>query len=1130
MSQKRLVVIALTAAGLLLGAGCAAPPQPGENPFLVNGYAAKVSGTDFSYHSSVPVARESLLVRATDGRSSMEWRTAPAPAAPSGASLSFVWLAGLGSSPGKASFDLAVNGVRKFTFWADGTDEWSLAADDGSSLRFRKDMTDQHGDRFGFMVLTLPAKLANPGRPLALKVTGGKFGKTFWYMTFKLPLEAGLSFKALPAVPVAKGDPVQLGIAGILHFGEPTAARIFIGGELLAETAVAFGYNHVRIPLPRVAERTKLGYRLEVGARTWTGDIELAPVRPWRVNFVQHTHTDIGYTRPQTEILAEHLRFIDYALDYCDLTDVYPDEAKFRWTCEASWAVDEYLRSRPAAQIERLRKRVAEGRIEITGMYFNFDELPDEPTLAASLQPLRRFRERGLEVRTAMQNDVNGIGWCLNDFYHDLGVRYLNMGTHGHRALICFDKPTLFWWESPSGKRMLAYRAEHYMTGNTVFKIHAGEFDVFEDELLTYLAALESKGYAYDLVSIQHSGFITDNSPPSTFASDMIRRWNETYLWPRLRTASATEFFEEMEADHGASFPVIRGAWPDWWTDGFGGSAREVDATRTAQSDLIANTAGLTMAALQGSVLPEKIVDRIEAAGSALLFYTEHTVGYHASVREPFHKYTMEQRALKESYAWEAGRRAKMLGEEALGLLQSHVPRGKLPSLVVFNTLNWTRSGLVRVYIDHQIIPRYAPFAIRDGTGRAAKAQAVERHSDGAYWAVWVDDVPAFGFKTYEIEVGAGAAPARTPEEPSAMKDTLENEWYRVVIDKDRAAVTGLFDKELGRELVDPGAEWKLGEFIHERLDNRAQMESFKLDNYTRRPLDNARFDAYERGEVWDTVRFKGDTAAATREGAYEFEVRLFHTAKRIDLAYAIEKKLETEPEGIYIAFPFALEGGELAFDVQGGEVRAGVDQIPGSANDWNTVQNYARLSNGKAQVLLASPEVPLMQFGGINTGRYTAGARPETTHIYGWPMNNYWTTNFNADQHGGHVWTYTISSRAGGGTDEAVRFGWGNRTPFPARVLPGGGAGAGTRERSLVTGWPENVLLVSAVPAQDGRSAVLHVREIAGRKAVFRLQRGTSGAALACVQVDATGRPVESGDTELEPYEAKFFRIKWGT
>jgi alpha-mannosidase len=1108
-----------------LAAGLFAEPPLGGNTTLVNGFAEKVSGQDFTYHSSIPMARESLLIRATDGNSVMEWTTAPAPDRLPTEYVSFVWLAGIGSSPGRAGFDLAVDGVHAFTFWTDGGEEWELVSEDGASLRFRQNRVDQHGDRFGFMFLTIPAERVKAGAPLSIKATGGNFGKSSWYMTFMFPLESGLNFRALPALVESPGQTHQVGIAGILHFGGPDTARISIGGNPVKEIAVNFGYTHAGVQWPAVDEKTRLPYRMDLAGQTWEGNLEIRPVRHWRVNFVQHTHTDIGYTRPQTEILSEHLRFIDYALDYCDLTDDLPDEAKFRWTCEASWAVDEYLRSRPSSQVERLLKRVGEGRIEITGMFFNFDELPDEQTLAASLRPLSRFRDLGLDVKTAMQNDVNGIAWCLNDTFHDLGVKYLNMGTHGHRALICFDKPTLFWWESPSGKRMLAYRAEHYMTGNTVFKIHAGDFRVFEEELLAYLAGLENKGYEYDLISIQHSGYLTDNAPPSTFASDMIRRWNDTYSWPKLKTASATEFFEEMEARHGDSFPVIRGAWPDWWTDGFGASAREVAATRTAQSDLIAHTAGLTMAALQGAAMPEKLADRIEAANEALLFYTEHTVGYHGSVRQPFHKNTMEQRAIKESYAWEASRRAKMLGEEALGLLQSYHAREEAPSLVVYNTLNWRRSGLVKIYIDHQLLPRDVPFEIVDQTGKPVMAQPLERHSDGTYWAVRADDIPAFGFKKYVIKSGADA-PAQGPPRRAPDGHILDNRWYRIVVDPDRGAISGITDKDLNLDIVDAKAAWKFGEFIYERLDNRAQMEAFKLDNYTREPLNRVRFDAWEPGDVWDTVRFKGDTRAAERDGAFVFEIRLFHAEKRIDLFYAIGKKMVVDPEGIYLAFPFFLENGVLAFDVPGGEIRAGIDQIPGSANDWNTVQNYARLYNDDAQILIGSREIPMMQFGAINTGRYQAGAVPETTHIYGWPMNNYWVTNFNPEQHGGIEWTYSVSSRAGREGAEGVRFGWGNRTPFLCRVLPGGGSGDEVWEGSFITGWPDDILLVSAVPDPDGRSAMFHVRETGGKKGSVRLQNGLTGSPLVCIQVDAVGRPVENGGPELHPYESKFFRV----
>ena len=904
-----------------------------ENTQIVNGFTEKISGYDFSYHSSIPLAKECLLVRATDGNSTLEWKTAAIPTKIKNDYVTFVWLAGLGSSPGRASFDLQVNGVQKFTFWADGLNKWKLEAEDGSTLSFQKDMIDQHGDRFGFMYLKIPTKLLQKGEPLRLKVTGAKFDKSSWYMTFKFQAKSGLTFKSFPAIVEKSGKEKQLGVAGVLHFGKPAKAKIFLDKKLIKETNVDLGYNYIKVDLPKVEKSKDVRFKLEIDDFVKEGKVTINPVKKWRVNFVQHSHTDIGYTRPQTEILAEHLRYIDYALDYCDNTDNYPENSKFRWTCEATWPVDEYLRSRPTSQIERLKKRVNEGRIELAGMYFNFDGLPDEQILAASLQPIKRFRENGLDVKVTMQNDVNGIGWCLIDYYSDLGIKYLNMGTHGHRALICFDKPTLFWWESPSGKRMLAYRAEHYMTGNTVFKIHAGDFNRFEDELLSYLMDLNEKGYEYDLISIQHSGDLTDNAPPSTLASEMIKQWNEKYTWPKLKTATATEFFEEMEEKYGNDFKVIRGAWPDWWTDGFGASTREVSAIRTAQTDLIANSAGLTMAAMQGSKLPEKINDRIETTNSALLFYTEHTVGYHGSVREPFSKNTMEQRALKESYAWEASRRAKMIGEETMGLLQSFAQREKEPSLLVYNTLNWERNGLFTTYIDHQIIPRYKNFKIVDENGNEAKAQPIEHHSDGTYWAIWANNIPAFGFKKYIIKVDENEVEQKDDVKISEISE-IENQWYKITVDAKKGAVSSLIDKKLGKELVDQNAKYKLGEFIYELLNNRSQMESFKLDNYTREPLEEVWFDAYEEGAVWNTIRFKGNTKAANNDGDYIFEIKLFNTTKRIDFSYSINKKSVVKPEGIYIAFPFALESGELAFDVQGGEIRAGVDQVPGSAND----------------------------------------------------------------------------------------------------------------------------------------------------------------------------------------------------
>ena len=265
-----------------------------------------------------------------------------------------------------------------------------------------------------------------------------------------------------------------------------------------------------------------------------------------------------------------------------------------------------------------------EGRIEITAMYLNFDELPDEQTLAASLEPLRLFREQGLPCELGMQNDVNGIGWCFSEYFPAVGVKYVNMGTHGHRALIAFDKPTVFWWESPSGQKTLTYRAEHYNHGN-FFGINTDNFEQFEARVLDYIGEMQAKNYPYDILVAQHSGYFTDNSPPSTKSCEMLWKWNEKYEWPKLQTAVASEFFKTVENKYANQIETIRGAWPDWWTDGFASGAREAAVSRITHSDVIANQGALSLARLLGAGLPKNINEQIAGINNALLFYDEHT-------------------------------------------------------------------------------------------------------------------------------------------------------------------------------------------------------------------------------------------------------------------------------------------------------------------------------------------------------------------------------------------------------------------------------------------------------------------------------------------------------------------------
>jgi hypothetical protein len=204
--------------------------------------------------------------------------------------------------------------------------------------------------------------------------------------------------------------------------------------------------------------------------------------------------------------------------------------------------------------------------------------------------------------------------------------------------------------------------------------------------------------------------------------------------------------------------------------------------------------------------------------------------------------------------------------------------------------------------------------------------------------------------------------------------------------------------------------------------------------------------------------------------------------------------------------------------------VRPGVNQIPGTVNDWNTVQNFAALRGPAAQVVLVSDEIPLMQFGGINTGRYNPNAKPESQQIYSWVLNNYWTTNFRASQEGELIWSYALTSGADTSNSFATRFGWGTRVPFVSRVLPKSNrASAQFHTRSAWPFAPSSLLLVGTRPAKQG--IILHLREVAGHSAMLARLEGAKGWGIE--EVDALGGPLRQTTTvTFRPFEVKFVRV----
>ena len=1106
-------------------------PAYSETDWL-QGYRKSLKGGTIEYHSPQPDVTKALLLRNLNAEDYIEWETEPVPADYRDEYVNFIWIFAMDVDADPHDYDLFVNGEKYFHFSnpvSNARKLWKITGPDNAELAFRVTLIDRFDDVHGYASLRIPTSSIQLGKPLALKVVGETDGSRVWYMTFQSQVLAGAEIFPQQAL-VRRGNglfqPVNV---DIIHLGKPAKARLKPEGQNAFETELIYGFNRIELTFPEVTQKKELAVSIQISDKdSIVKEFTLSPVRKWFIYLVQHTHTDIGYTRPQSEILPEHLRFIDYALDFCDLTDNYPDKAKFRWTCEASWAVDQYLDNRPPEQIARLKQRINEGRIEITGMPFNMSEIADENILAASLRPIKKFKDFGLKITTAMQNDVNGIAWCLADYFPDTGIEFLIMGQHGHRARIPFDTPTPFWWESPSGKRLLAFRADHYMTGN-FWGIHTRNFQNLETEVMRYLKGLESQDYQYDRIAVQYSGYFTDNAPPSTAGCDMIERWNKKYEWPKLRSATAREFPAFIKEKQGENLPVHRVAWPDWWSDGFGSAAQETAAARKTQMQLIANQGLLSMAKLLGMHMPASTLAKVHKIYDAILFWDEHTMGAAESIREPLVANSVVQWAEKSAYVWEAAKETRILQEAAMGLLQPHIPRADVPTIVVFNTLNWLRSGLAEVYIDHQILPPGKGFRLMDSKGNEIFAQDSRSRADGTYWHLHVKDIPAMGYKVYRIETMDRSRPQQ--EEFHISKGILENAFYRINIDAKTGAIASLFDKQLGVELIDKKSPWQIGQFIHETISNRSQLEQFHLVSCQRNPLQNVEILEGTDGPIWMSLRLTGETPTAQENSLFQCEMRLYHQEKRIELHYSLIKKDITEPEAIYIAFPFSLPRADVLYEAHGGLVQPGKNQLEGTSADWHAVQNFIAFRSADGQIILGSDEVPLMQFGGLNLGEFRYIAEVEKPHVFSWVMNNYWVTNFKASQEGEFKWSYFLTSTRDTSNAHATRVGWGSRIPLLCRVFPPGKSSKIPPERSLLDINADNILLVSAKPDADRNGIILHLRETEGKPTEFRifspLDLGKNGRIVEVnVLGEVIGPAVEK--IEMNALESRFFLLEF--
>ena len=211
--------------------------------------------------------------------------------------------------------------------------------------------------------------------------------------------------------------------------------------------------------------------------------------------------------------------------------------------------------------------------------------------------------------------------------------------------------------------------------------------------------------------------------------------------------------------------------------------------------------------------------------------------------------------------------------------------------------------------------------------GKKVPAQLLKKRAEGAYWVIEVKDIPAMGYKALKIELYDESIPVETV----TNTEVLENNYYKIVIDKATGSIKSLFDKELNQELADAENPYNIGQPVRET--------SFKRDvaPFIHTTPSNVKIEKGTNGPVWESVRISSDLEGFEKgtNGApkgIDLEILLYKNIKKIEFKYMARKLILTNPEALYVAFPFSLPDSRIVFETIGGVLTQG-QQLPGSSS-----------------------------------------------------------------------------------------------------------------------------------------------------------------------------------------------------
>lgn len=558
-----------------------------------------------------------------------------------------------------------------------------------------------------------------------------------------------------------------------------------------------------------VSDRSQFNQALEALRRSllkWSDRI-----KQHTIYLLGHAHLDMAWLWDVEETWRAAERTFKSVLnlqkDFPDLTFCHTTPALYEWI--------EQNRPELFAQIQA---QVKAGKWEIVGGMWVEPEmnLINGESIARHLLYGQRYcQEKFGEIcRVAWLPDTFGFNWQTPQFFKLAGIDYFVTQKLRWNDTTKFPYEW-FNWQAPDGSQIKSLMSSPLGEGIDPIKMAQFTWDWIKKTNQPNPMWLFGVG--------DHGG------GPTRDMLELAERWKRSPFFPNLEFTTALNYLESLEAPNETWNDELylefhRGCYT---THGDQKKFNRDGESAIYEAELWASIATITTQA----PYPK---EALETAWKKILFNQFHDILPGSSIAQVF---------VDANREWEnALRICEEIKEQAMSAIATQIvlpspPHPQAKAIVVFNSLNWSRSQIHTELIRETEGKISLVWKVCDEIGKTVESESKFQVSgDQEFYSITfhIQNIPPLGYRCFWLYPETATI---AESKPSEELFALENELLRVEIDSETGDISTLFDKVRNKEIL-----LKKGNYLQAFKDEGQYWDAWNIDpNYANFPLPDAK-------------------------------------------------------------------------------------------------------------------------------------------------------------------------------------------------------------------------------------------------------------------------------------------------